>query len=143
VFRDYSTCQGCNGSGITYAFSFVGIALICFIIFVFGFLGFFAFVYIVTAFRLATNPWVEDVEDMDFLLSPMYWIWLFSVNRKKWVKWNTVLCLIVTPFLLAMLGLNLSENQDVLVGWFIGVALTIPFGITWYHTFEKHFDWLM
>lgn len=143
MWYGYDTCQTCHGSGKSFMFSFVSVALIGFIIFVFSFLAVFALAYFSSAFRLAANPWVEDVEEMKFVLSPMYFIWLFYVDRKKWVKWNTAISLIIMPLLLAVLGLFQYANQDTWAGWLIGGALTILFAVAWYQNFENLFDFLM
>lgn len=142
-FEGYDTCRTCDGSGKVYTFSSVSVAAICFIIFVFGFLAVFALVYFFSAFRLEANPWVKDVEEMHFLFNPMYFSWLFYVDRKTWVKWNTVISLIFTLLLLAVFVLSLNANQNTLVGWLIGAALTIPFAVAWYQNFESLFDFLM
>ena len=142
-FEGYVTCRTCDGSGKAYTFSSVSVAVICFIIFVFGFLAVFALVYFFSAFRLEANPWVKDVEEMHFLFNPMYFSWLFYVDRKTWVKWNTVISLIFTLLLLAVFVLSLNANQNTLVGWLIGAALTIPFAVAWYQNFESLFDFLM
>ena len=142
-FEGYDTCRTCDGSGKVYTFSSVSVAVICFIIFVFGFLAVFALVYFFSAFRLEANPWVKDVEEMQFLFNPMYFSWLFYVDRKTWVKWNTVISLIFTLLLLAVFVLSLNANQNTLVGWLIGAALTIPFAVAWYQNFESLFDFLM
>ena len=142
-FEGYDTCRTCDGSGKVYTFSSVSVAVICFIIFVFGFLAVFALAYFFSAFRLEANPWVKDVEEMHFLFNPMYFSWLFYVDRKTWVKWNTVISLIFTLLLLAVFVLSLNANQNTLVGWLIGAALTIPFAVAWYQNFESLFDFLM
>lgn len=142
-FEGYDTCRSCDGSGKVYTFSSVSVAVICFIIFVLGFLAVFALAYFFSAFRLEANPWVKDVEDMHFLFNPMYFSWLFYVDRKTWVKWNTVISLIFTLLLLAVFVLSQNANQNTLVGWLIGAALTIPFAVAWYQNFESLFDFLM
>jgi hypothetical protein len=143
LHQGYLNCSNCDGSGKAYTPSSVSLALICFIIFVFGFLALFALTYFFSAFRLEANPWVKDVKDMEFLFNPMYFAWLFYVDRKKWVKWNTAVSLMVTVLLVAVFVLLNNPNQDSLAGFLIGTILTIPFAVAWYQNFENLFDFLM
>ena len=142
-FWGYLDCSRCDGSGKVYTASFFSLALIFFVIFVFGFLALFALAYFFSAFYLEANPWVRDVEEMEFLFNPMYFTWLFYVDRKKWVKWNTVISLVFMQLLLAVIAFYQNATQDTLAGWFIRAVLTVPFAVAWYQNFENLFDFLL
>lgn len=106
---------------------------------------FFALDYGVTAFRLNQNPWVKDVKEMHYWFNPMYFVWLFNVNRRKWVKWTTALSLIATIMVITTIAMALTAyqitltpvlGQSIFAGWLFGAALTIPFAIAWYKNYE-------
>jgi len=109
------------------------------------FLLFFALDYGVTALRLNQNPWVKDVKEMHYWFNPMYFVWLFHVDRKKWVKWTTALSLIATIMVITTIAMALAAyqvtltpvlGQSIFTGWLFGTVLTIPFAITWYKNYE-------
>lgn len=141
----YWPCPTCGASGEVYLYSSVSYALLFFLGFVLCFLLSFALDYGVAALRLRQNPWVKDVKEMHSWFNPMYFVWLFHVNRKKWVKWTTALSLIATVSIVTAIAVPLTSyplistpivGQDIFVGWLVGAALTIPFAFAWYQNYE-------
>lgn len=141
----YRTCTNCRGSGIVYLYSSVSYALAFFFGLSSSFSLIFAVDYGATALRLDWNPWVKDVKEVRYWFNPMYFVWLFHVNRKKWVEWTTALSLIATLIVVPMIALPLTSyqlistpmlGQNIFAGWLIGTVLTIPFAIAWYQNYE-------
>jgi len=134
----YWPCVTCGGSGTVYFPSTASYTLGFFFGFVLSFVLIFALDYGVTTFRLDWNSWVKDVKEMSFWFNPMYFVWLFHANRKKWAKWTTALSLIaailiVTTFAVPIVAVSaLTAHQNIFFGWLIGMTLTIPFGLAWY-----------
>jgi len=141
----YWPCSTCLGTGKVYLYSSASYALAFFFGFIFCFLSLFALDYGITALRLDKNPWVKDVKEMRYWFNPMYFVWLFHVNRKKWVKWTTALSLIATLIVVPAIVLPLTSyqliltpvsGQNIFAGWLVGTILTIPFAIAWYQNYE-------
>jgi len=142
----YWPCPTCGGNGEIYLYSSATYALAFFFSFVACFLLFFALDYGVTALRLNQNPWVKDVKEMHYWLNPMYCVWLFHVNRKKWVKWTTMLSLVATIMVITTIAMALTAyqltltpvlGQSIFTGWLFGTVLTIPFAVAWYKNYES------
>jgi hypothetical protein len=143
----YWPCPTCTGSGKIPVFSSASYSLAFFSGFTLCFLFVFALDYGTTALRLDWNPWVRDVKEMSIWFNPMYFVWLFHANRKKWAKWTTALSLtatLVCVTVLALIFLSSAQlsmarliGQSVFLGWLIGMLLTIPFAIAWYQNYEN------
>jgi hypothetical protein len=138
----YRTCPTCRGSGKIYVYTSATFSIAFFLSSVVGFLALFGLDYGVTAFRLDMNPWVKDVKEMHFWFNPMYFVWLFQADRKKWVKWTTALSLISTLILIPAIAIPLTSpptpttGKNVFIGWLVGTILTVPVAIAWYRNFE-------
>ncbi len=134
----YWPCFTCGGSGTVYFPSSASYGLGFFFGFVIAFLIIFALDYGVTTFRLDWNPWVKDVEEMRFWFNPMYFVWLFDTNRKKWAKWTTALSLIAAILIVSMFAMPLiivstpAAHQNIFFGWLIGMTVASPFALVWY-----------
>jgi Na+-driven multidrug efflux pump len=93
--------------------------------------------------RLQANPWVEDVKDMDFWLNPMFFIWLYCHDRKRWTKWTTLFGLLFAPlmgFIIVLLiilpTLNRMTVEGLVTGFFVGTAFTTLLGIVHYERYQ-------
>jgi len=138
----YRTCPTCTGSGKIYVYTSAVFSLAFFLSSVVCFFALFGLDYGLTAFRLDMNPWVKDVKEMHFWFNPMYFVWLFYADRKKWMKWTTTLSLVSTLILVPTIAALLTSSstpttgQNVFVGWLVGTVLTVPVAIVWYQNYE-------
>jgi len=94
------------------------------------FFGLFLLDYIYCEFYTVMNPYVQEVEEMEWPFNPMYFTWLFNKDRRKWALYSTI---IVTPLAIA-LGIVLSSffiQERLSAGnlwWgFVTVALFMTF----------------
>lgn len=68
------------------------------------FFGLFGLEYFRDSVWLDRNPWVRDVEEMNFWFNPMYFTWLFYKDRKRWVKWTVALSFVGAIVLVVVFG---------------------------------------
>jgi len=100
------------------------------------FLGLFSFIYIFSAFQAAMNPYVNDVKDMDWLLNPVFFAWLFAKDKRQWCLYTTA---ISAPFgfifggiLLFEGALNAINPLSLALGTCGGLGFMVIAALCWY-----------
>jgi hypothetical protein len=126
------------GFSNAYGYTPAGVALISCILFP---IGFFAFLWIEAAsdsWRATMNPWVIDVEHMDFLFNPMFFPWLYANNRKRWAKWTIGSALpgdfVLGGLLVSFFIVNWVTLVTLLIGFSVGYVFTTLVAIAYYKT---------
>lgn len=142
----FRNCDACVGSGVFWMFSATSATLVFFIALLLSFLALFGFEYFVHSLWLNRNPWVRDVKEMHFWFNPMFLTWLFHLDRKKWVKWVTPICLvgailIVFDFALILVVpsgiLSRMTPEIFLIGMVSAIGLMTLVSLIWYKDYDK------
>lgn len=132
--------------GVLYEFLYDGMfspfvsALALFFALMLFFVGLFGLIYLLNCWTFESNSWVVDVKEMGRWLNPMYEIWLFYHDHKKWAKWNILFCSVFTVFFVTLFGVVFAfilsalpiTPQSFWIGWAIAMALMVPFTFSWY-----------
>lgn len=139
----YDTCPACGGTGWYQMYSAPSSAAIYTLTFTSCFFGFFFLAYIFSAFSAFVNPWVSDVEDMDFNpFNRMYYTWLFENNKKIWARdiiffslvFTVAIGVILGPFWIAQERIS---SDNLLIGLSIAAVFTMYLAFSWYNGFWK------
>lgn len=102
--QGYRTCSKCDGTGLFWIYTVSHSTFLVSFLSILVFLGLFAFEHFRVSLWLDRNPWVRDVEDMNFWFNPMYFTWLFYKDRRRWVKWNIAGSLVGAIVLVVVFG---------------------------------------
>jgi hypothetical protein len=99
----------------------------------------YAFEHLWDDFYASANKWVGTVEDMNFWFNHMFMPWLFVKDRKRWARWTTIACLLVS-FFLSSLILFLVFRSDLeaslLASAFLVTApITTLVALAWYQRY--------
>jgi len=135
----YAQCGACRGSGWYWMYSAPASVTIFSTVFTLCFFGFFFLAYISSAFYSAMNPWVEDVEEMEWPFNPIFFTWLFETDRRRWALWTTIITLLLTVPLGTIFSSILTSPRMVLeasiVGFALGTLFAIFIAVAWYEGF--------
>lgn len=131
--------------GFVFRGTFAGASALFSLLFSFIFLGLQIFSYISCAFYAEVNPWVGNVERMEWHpFNPMYMIWLFENNRREWAAYTILINALLTLPLGSSLLLCLSfftygyvTFENSLVGFLIGCGFLYMLALSWYKGFWK------
>ncbi|MFX1318614.1 MAG: hypothetical protein ACFE9D_10920 [Promethearchaeota archaeon] len=102
-------------------------------------LGLFFLVYVIMMIYAGMNPWVRDVERMDWCCNPAFDIWYYTNQRRKWVAANfggSILFAVIFWFLLMLWNSfyylpvfgDLIFNTNLVISFTLGVLILIPIG---------------
>jgi hypothetical protein len=61
------------------------------------FFGSFFFGYVVDALYADANPWINEVERMDWGMNPLYMPWLFENDMRSWSFYMTAISAVISP----------------------------------------------
>jgi len=90
----WETCPRCQGTGWCWMYSLQGATAVSFLACLLCFLAVFSLAYAIDGLRADMNPYVYEVENMDWPFNPMYSTWLFVKDRRKWTFYYTVTTLL-------------------------------------------------
>jgi len=95
---------------------------------------------IIDDWRVYSNPWVEEVEEMDYWFNPMFFAWLYCHDRKRWMKLTMATSL---PFIFIygliivwLITLNWATLEVLLTGFLVGAAFTALLAIARYQIYQ-------
>ncbi len=133
----WSTCATCRGTGWIWMYSTQMVAAIVSVISLLCFLGLFLIGYISSAFRAEMNPYVNDVEEMDWPFNPMYFAWLFVKDRRKWCLYSTIITasfgFIFGGIVFAVAVLKQVVFSDLALGSLAGMGFMTIAALCWYN----------
>jgi len=133
----WSTCATCSGTGWIWMYSTQMAAAIVSVMSLLCFLGLFFIGYISSAFRAEMNPYVNDVEEMDWPFNPMYFAWLFVKDRRKWCLYSTIITasfgFIFGGIVFAVAVLKQVVFSDLALGSLAGMGFMIIAALCWYN----------
>jgi hypothetical protein len=82
------------------------------------------------------NPWVIDIEDMDFPFNPMFTAWLYVHDKKRWAKWTIGFALpfdfLLGGLFVSFFTLNWVTLETLLIGFSVGYIFTTLVAIAYY-----------
>ena len=136
--KGWHTCGKCGGTGLLvhWMYNLLGATVAPSFISVLLFLGLFILGYVVSAFYLSFNEWVYEVEDMGFWFNPSFMTWLFARHRKRWVKWQTFLNLILSIYLgvsfFWLMSLKQITQETLVTGTLLSIPVVIVFSMLFY-----------
>lgn len=136
--KGWHTCGKCGGTGLLvhWMYNLIGATVAPSFVSVLLFLGLFILGYVASTFYLSFNEWVYEVEDMGFWFNPSFMTWLFARHRKRWVKWQTVLNLILSIYLGVLLfwlmSLRQITQETLVTGTLLSIPVVILFSILFY-----------
>jgi len=124
-----------NLIGSTIALSIINVLL---------FLGLFGLSYMISAFHLSFNEWVYEVKDMGFWFNPSFMTWLFAKHRKRWIKWQTVLNLILAIYLgvmfFGLISLKQITQESFVSGTLFSIAVASLFSLVFYKSYVPRLE---
>lgn len=138
---DQSICKKCGGKGfiVHWMYNITGATILFSLIGILSFLGFFCLYYLATDFYLSFNSWVYDVDDMDARFNPMFTIWLFAKDRKRWAKQSTSVSLLVSLYMGTLIFWIVSLKQitrtTFISGILLGAAIVTLFSLAFYKAY--------
>lgn len=122
--------------------TFAGAIALFSILFSFIFFGFHLLSYISCVFQANVNPWVSDVDRMEWhCFNPMYLTWLFENNRREWAAYTTLIDALLTPFFGIILFYFITNGkfnfEDSSTGFFVSCGFLAMLALCWYKGFWK------
>jgi uncharacterized membrane protein YoaK (UPF0700 family) len=95
---------------------------------------------IIDDWRVYSNPWVEEVEEMDYWFNPMFFAWLYRHDRKRWIKLTMAISLpfsfIYGLIIVWLITLNWATLEVLLTGFLVGAAFTTLLAIARYQRYQ-------
>jgi hypothetical protein len=122
-----------------WSYNVAGVGLLTSVFTVLIIVGGFAIDVSATAFRLAFNQWVYNVEDMRPFFNPVYFLWLYANDREGWAFYQI---LILLPFsyvfgtmLFVMIAINQVSTEAFSSGTLIGIVISGVFSLLLYKAY--------
>ena len=123
----FSDAKGYKPSGVALIFSIVFPSILFPGIFLDG---------LMEEWRIAMNPWVQDVEEMHYWFNPMFFAWLYSSSKRRYMKWIIGLSLpfvfLLGTIFVALFTLHWVTFETFMIGFLVGAAFTTVLGFTFY-----------
>ncbi|MEM3442642.1 MAG: hypothetical protein QW667_07980 [Candidatus Bathyarchaeia archaeon] len=106
-----------------------------------AFFGMFFLIYLFDALYAEVNPWVSEVDRMQWGFNPMYMPWLFSNNRRKWACYATIVSALFSTLAgILIFYVLMSGRIDInssLISFSIGSGFLAFLAFSWYEEFWK------
>jgi hypothetical protein len=98
-------------------------------------------VYILNALYAMANPWIDKVDSMEWGLNPMYYVWLYEFDRRRWAAQVTFVVALFAPiaggYIFYTLTYNAVTFNNASIGFLIGCIFLALLAISWYKGFWK------
>jgi hypothetical protein len=105
------------------------------------FFGQFFLIYVCNFLYAEANSWVSEVERMEWGLNPMYSIWLFENDRRRWALEATIATALLTilfgTLFLYLMTRGVASFEGSLAGFLVGSVFLALVALSWYEGFWK------
>lgn len=92
--------------------------------------------YLVQEWRVSMNPWVRDVEEMHFWFNPSFLTWLYSHDKRRYMKWaiggGLFAAFVFGTIFVGAFTLYWVTFETFMIGFLVGATFTTILGFTFY-----------
>lgn len=139
-------CRKCEGKGFLahWIYNLTGTTTILSFTSIILFIGIFILSVMASAIHLSFNEWIYGVNHMDFWFNPSFMTWLFAKHRKRWVKWQTILNVMISMefgiLLFGFISLRQITLETFLWGTLFSIAVVSSFSFFFYKSYISRLE---